>query len=128
MECSRNADGTAIVGLKWGRPNEDTDSVSAHHLAEQARKEYDDAQQGAEAARRRLKEAEDRLVHTCDIYFEMDLKRDCSWNKMYYQLVAYKAKNDGDVLVPTTKDSPAEVKKLAKWVQNQVSDAHIHCY
>ena len=99
----------------------DIDGVvsTTHHLAEQAKKEYEEAQLGVEHARHQLKLAEERLEQARDAYFGTDLKRDCSWNKMYKQLVAYKAEHDGDVLVPTTKDSPAEVKKLAKWVQNQ---------
>jgi len=38
---------------------------------------------------------------------------------MYHQLVEYKRVHGGDTLVLTTKDSPADIKKLAKWVQNQ---------
>ena len=37
---------------------------------------------------------------------------------MYRKLLQYKAEND-EILVLTTKDSPTDVKKLAKWVQNQ---------
>ena len=51
-------------------------------------------------------------------YVEADLQRNCAWNKMYKQLIEYKEKN-GDVLVLTSKDSSTEIKKLAKWVQNQ---------
>jgi hypothetical protein len=37
---------------------------------------------------------------------------------MYQQLLDYKEAH-GDVLVLTSKDSPPDVKKLSKWVQNQ---------
>eukprot|EP00584_Thalassiosira_punctigera_P017751 CAMPEP_0172558202 /NCGR_PEP_ID=MMETSP1067-20121228/77769_1 /TAXON_ID=265564 ORGANISM="Thalassiosira punctigera, Strain Tpunct2005C2" /NCGR_SAMPLE_ID=MMETSP1067 /ASSEMBLY_ACC=CAM_ASM_000444 /LENGTH=288 /DNA_ID=CAMNT_0013347503 /DNA_START=157 /DNA_END=1023 /DNA_ORIENTATION=- len=37
---------------------------------------------------------------------------------MYRKLLRYK-EECGDVLVLTTKDSPSDVKKIAKWVQNQ---------
>lgn len=37
---------------------------------------------------------------------------------MFQRLLQYKEDN-GDTLVLTSKDSPADVKKLAKWVQNQ---------
>ena len=69
--------------------------------------------------RKFLLPAEARHALAKQQYFEADLGRDCSWNKMYRQLVAHREANNGDVLVLTTKDSPAEVKKLGKWVQNQ---------
>lgn len=38
---------------------------------------------------------------------------------MYKKLLLYKEEHNGDTCVLTTKDSSAEIKKLAKWVQNQ---------
>ena len=37
----------------------------------------------------------------------------------YHRLVQWKEDHNGDTLVQTTKDSSDDVKKLAKWVQNQ---------
>lgn len=37
----------------------------------------------------------------------------------YHKLVQWKEENNGDTLVLTSKDSSDDVKKLAKWVQNQ---------
>ncbi|KAL7491015.1 hypothetical protein ACHAWT_000504 [Skeletonema menzelii] len=52
-------------------------------------------------------------------YLEADLLRVCRWNQMYHKLVQWKEDHNGDTLVQTSKDSSDDVKKLAKWVQNQ---------
>lgn len=66
-----------------------------------------------------MRVAEERYKDAMRRFGETDLKRSCSWNTMYHQLVEYKRVHGGDTLVLTTKDSPADIKKLAKWVQNQ---------
>lgn len=62
--------------------------------------------------------AEDLHARAKAHFVEADLQRNCSWNNMFQRLLQYKEDN-GDTLVLTSKDSPADVKKLAKWVQNQ---------
>lgn len=92
--------------------------LSSDHIAERAKRELDEAEAAVENAQRQLQEAEELHARAKERFVEADLQRDCSWNKMYRKLLQYKAEND-EILVLTTKDSPTDVKKLAKWVQNQ---------
>jgi hypothetical protein len=62
--------------------------------------------------------AEERHARARDQFVEADLQRNSSWNSMYQQFLDYKQAH-GDVLVLTSKESPPDVKKLSKWVQNQ---------
>merc|ERR1711971_260189 len=76
------------------------------------------AEAALENAQRQLEEAVERHARAKIHFVEADLQRNCSWNNMYKRLTEYKVEN-GDTLVLTTKDSSADIKKLAKWVQNQ---------
>jgi len=100
--------------------------LSADRIAERAKQKLKDAEEVVDHARRRLQEAEEQLARAKGIFIEADLQRDCSWNNMYRRLIQYKKEHDGDVLVLTSKDSSPEIKKLAKWVQNQ--RVHYKCF
>ena len=60
----------------------------------------------------------DRHARAKEAFVESDLRRDCSWNRMYQCLLQYRERHS-DTLVLTNKESLTEVKKLGKWAQNQ---------
>ncbi|KAL3806480.1 hypothetical protein ACHAXA_007003, partial [Cyclostephanos tholiformis] len=93
-------------------------AMNVDQIAELAKKELDAAEAGVTNARQYLREAEERLIRARDQFVEADLRRNSSWNSMYRRLLEYK-RTHGDVLVLTSKDSPHDVRKLSKWVQNQ---------
>lgn len=63
--------------------------------------------------------AEERQQRAKSTYLKNNIKGNSPWNTMYNKLVLHKEEHDGDMLVLTTKDSSSDLKKLAKWVQNQ---------
>ena len=53
------------------------------------------------------------------LHFSRILMHGFVLSKKYHKLRQWKEDNNGDTLVPTSKGSSEDVKKLAKWVQNQ---------
>lgn len=84
-----------------------------------AKAEFEDATAAVEIAKQQLKAAEERQQRAKSTYLKNNIKGNSPWNTMYNKLVLHKEEFDGDMLVLTTKDSSADLKKLAKWVQNQ---------
>mmetsp|Transcript_10430 Transcript_10430/g.17712 ORF Transcript_10430/g.17712 Transcript_10430/m.17712 type:complete len:350 (-) Transcript_10430:1117-2166(-) len=72
-----------------------------------------------EAAQSRYNDAKSRYDDAMQRFLEADLLRVCRWNQMYHKFVQWKEDHNGDTIVQTTKNSSDDVKKLAKWVQNQ---------